>query len=500
MVVRIVSGMSLASRVVLGLAVGLSAAGCSVGPDYTLPEIPLRNFWSSGSAAPLESAEAPRKQDEQLAVWWKAFNDPVLDELIEKGLATKDGGNLDLLMATERVLEARASLVQANATFLPSLDLTGSFSRAKRSDSIEFGSRDSDFQDGGRTGIQNIFSAGFDTLWELDLFGEFRRGRESALAAVEATEEQARGARVSLIGEIGKTYIDYRAFSERLAIANRNIKTQEESLKLTRSRFEAGLVSELDVSQANAQLASTASQIPTLEASKRSAAFRLAILVGQQPGALDELLSKDGPIPQASVVPDAGLPSDLLRQRPDIRAAEREIAGASARIGVATAQLFPKVQITAAFGLQSNKSGNLFESNSQYWNFAPGVRLPLIGSAALMAGVDIAEARERQALLTYTKTVLSSLEETENALVAYDKEKIRHRSLVEAESANRRSVELAQDLYREGLIDFLRVLEAERSLYASEDLVAQSRGQMSANLVALYKALGGGWRIEESAS
>ncbi len=486
------------SRVVGGLAIiatGSLITGCSVGPDYQMPELSLKNIWSAENVEP-----KPRARDEQLANWWKAFNDPVLDQLIEKALTSKDGGNLDLLIATERVLEARASLVQANAAFLPSLDLIGSFSRTKRSDGIRFGSRDSDFQDGGTTGVQNIFSAGFDTVWEMDVFGEFRRGREAALAELAATEERARGARVSLIGELGKTYIDYRAFAERLAIANRNIKTQEESLKLTRSRFEAGLVSELDVSQANAQLASTAAQIPTLEASKRAAAFRLALLVGEQPGSLDELLSKESPIPAASVVPEAGLPSDLLRQRPDIRAAERDLAGASARIGVATAQLFPKVQITAGFGLQSNKSGNLIDASSQYWNFTPGVRLPLIGSAALMAGVDIAEAQERQALFTYTKTVLQSLEETENALIAYDKEKVRHRSLLEAESANRRSVELARDLYREGLIDFLRVLEAERSLYASEDLVAQSRSQMSSNLVALYKALGGGWQVAESAS
>ena len=483
------------ARGLLTLALGVTLAGCTVGPDYTVPELSLSKLWSA------EQVEAvPRKSEEQLATWWRSFNDPILNELIEKGLAESDGGNLDLRIATERVLEARASLVQANAALLPSLDATGSFSRTKRSDGIQFGSRESDFQDGGRIGLQNIFSAGFDTLWELDIFGEFRRGRESAIAELEATAERARGARVSLIGEIGKTYIDYRAFAERLTIATRNIKTQEESLGLTRSRFEAGLVSELDVSQANAQLASTAAQIPVLEASKRAAAFRLAILVGQQPGSLDELLSKEGPIPSASIVPEAGLPSDLLRRRPDIRAAERDIASTSAKIGVATSQLFPKVQITAGFGFQSNKSGTLFETNSQFWNFAPGVRLPLIGFAALRAGVDIAESRDKQAIYAYTQTVLLSLEETENALIAYDKEKVRHKSLLQAESANRRSVELAQDLYREGLIDFLRVLEAERSLYASEDLVAQSRSQMSANLVALYKALGGGWQIAESAS
>jgi NodT family efflux transporter outer membrane factor (OMF) lipoprotein len=424
-----------------------------------------------------------------LTRWWTSFNDPLLDSLVERAVQS----NLDLRLAEARVREARALRGVTAAGAWPALDLSASYTRSRTSENA--------FSQGGQPGgiagdPQSLYKTGFDASWEIDLFGGVRRRVEAADADIEASVEDRRATLVTLLGDVAKNYIDLRGFEHRLAVAQANLKVQQDTLHLTKVRFEAGLSSDLEVAQAEAQVNTTAAQIPALESLLKQAGHRLAVLLGREPGALSDELSGQGKIPALPSEVLIGLPSELLERRPDIRRAERQLAAATAEIGAATADLFPRFFLTGAGGLQSISAGDWFGGGSRFWSVGPTIRWPLFDAGRIRANIEVRNARQEQALRQYEKTILTALEDVENALVNYYREQARHRLLADAVTANRRAVEMANELYLNGLNDFLNVLDTQRSLLASENDLAQSEAAMAANLVSLYKALGGGWETD----
>ncbi|MFN7951576.1 MAG: efflux transporter outer membrane subunit [bacterium] len=468
----------------LGIAIGL--ASCTVGPDYAPPPLELPNAWSRGAAA---NASPSGTEDAQiLARWWRSFGDPTLSSLVERSLEA----SLDVAMARARVREARAAERVSGAGDTPALGSQAAYTRERLSGQGFIGGflPDPEF---------DLFQAGFDASWEIDVFGGRRRAVEAARAEVEAAEEGVRDVQVLLAAEVARTYVTLRGSERRSAIADRNLASQRSSLALTEDRFRAGLAGELDVAQSRALLATTEAARPRLEAERDRALHRLGVLLGRAPEALRGELAVHADIPGASD-PEAlarripvGLPSELLRRRPDLRRAERGLAAATARIGVATAELFPSFALTGALGLESIAIGDFLDVASRTYSLGPSIRWPIFEGGRIRAQIEAADAREQQALEAYRKAVLESLEDVENALSGFARERVRHGQLVAAADASRRAVELARDLYRNGLATFLQVLDAERTLYAAEDAVVVSDGVVAFELVALYKALGGGW-------
>jgi multidrug efflux system outer membrane protein len=325
------------------------------------------------------------------------------------------------------------------------------------------------------------------------VFGGVRRSVEAADATVAATEYNQRDVLVTLLGDVARNYIDVRGAQRRLAVARENLKTQQDSLDLTRVRFDAGLASDLDVARAEAQLNTTASQIPAFEGFLKQAAYNLDLLLGLSPGALWPELEKEIAIPQLPVEVLVGLPSDLLRRRPDIRIAERRLAAATAQVGSAVADLFPRFFLIGDFGLQSTSARDWFSGGSRFWSIGPTISWPVFDAGRIRANIAIRNAQQEQALTEYEKTVLTALSDVEKSLVNYAREQVRYQSLSAAVTANRRAVAMAQELYIRGLNDYLNVLDTQRELYVTESEMAESQAIMASNLVALYKALGGGW-------
>ena len=451
--------------------------GCAVGPNYHPPETATPQQWSSPLAGG-ETNGAPAD-----AAWWKTFNDPELDSLIARAAQS----NLTLHAAAARVREARAARSVAAADFGPTINTSAAYQRERLSANgfPEF-----------PPGIPldgNVYQAGFDAAWELDVFGGARRAVEAANAAIESSEFGERDVLVSLQGEVARNYIGARGYQRRLVIARQNIAAQQEVLDLTRDRFKAGLSGDLDVQQASALLAATQAQLPPLEAGFKQSVYRLGVLLGLAPGALVDELSDDAPIPATPPEVPAGLPSDLLQRRPDIRVAERNLAAANAQIGVATADLFPKFSLTGDVGLQSVGTSDWFTGGSRFWSAGPTVQWRIFDMGRIRANIRIQNARQEQALAGYELSVLSAMEDVENALTAYAKEQTRRESLVTAAEASQQALDISQQLYKNGLADFLRVLDAQRSLYANQEALVLSDQDVAQDLVALYKALGGGW-------
>lgn len=469
----------------LGLAaLACLLAGCAVGPNYQHPKTAVPAQWSAPIAGGVTNL-AP-----SIASWWKTFNDPQLDSLIERAVKA----NLDLKIAGARVREARAQYRIVSADLWPTVGAGSSYARQNESKNQPIiGSLD---VPSSVPFENNVYQAGFDASWEIDVFGGTRRAVEAGKAEVAAAEFDRRNVLLTLLGEVARDYIDLRGFQRRLDIANKNIKAQEDALALTRDRFTNGLTSDLDVQQAATLLATTRAVIPILEGSIQASIHRLGVLLGQPPGTLLAELSESAPIPAAPPNVPAGLPSDLLRRRPDIQQAERQLAASTARIGVATADLLPKFSLTGLAGFQSTSASDWFTGNSQFWSVGPTVRWKLFEAGRIRASIRVQNARQEQALAAYEKTVLTSLEEVENALVAYAKEQIRRRSLEDAVKSSQDSLHLANQLYSNGLASFINVLDAERSLYRAEDDLVQSDRAVTQNLISLYKALGGGWEIE----
>jgi NodT family efflux transporter outer membrane factor (OMF) lipoprotein len=466
-----------------GLSAGLAllAVGCTVGPDYRRPDLPVPSAWQEAREKGVDTRPA------ELTRWWAEFNDPRLNSLVERAVQS----NLDLRLAEARIREARASRAVTASEAWPTMDISGSYSRSRGSENVPFS------ESPGRAGREeDLFTTGFDASWEIDVFGRVRRSVEAAEARIEVSVEDRRDTLVTLLGDVARNYIELRGFQRRIAVARANLNAQQETLDLTRVRFRAGLASYLDVAQAEAQVNTTAAQIPTLEGSLKQAAHRLAVLLGLEPGALWMESSGEAPIPALPPEVLVGLPSELLRRRPDIRRAERQLAAATAETGVATADLFPRFFLTGSAGLQSVSASDWFSSGSRFWSVGPTISWPVFDAGRIRAHIAVQGAQEEQAWSQYEKTILTALEDVENSLVNYSSEQTRHRSLVEAVAANRLAVEMSNELYLKGLQDFLSVLDSQRSLFTSESDLAQSEAAMASNLVSLYKALGGGWEAD----
>lgn len=464
--------------------VALALAGCKIGPDHRAPQSSLPNqFAHTDSVATTNAAPA------DLAEWWSVFNDAQLSALMR----TATSSNLDVRIAKARVLEARAQRGLSRSALWPQLSANGSYSRSRLSENTLNGRQ---IVQAGQPLENDLFDAGFDMSWEIDVFGGARRAVEAAHAELESSVESGRDTLVSVLAEVGASYVDLRSAQRRLSVARENLKAQEQTLALTKDRFQAGLASELDTARSQAQVAATRAQIPPLEEARQQAIHRIAVLLGKPPGAMEAELSNDTSIPAATPRVPVGLPSDLLLRRPDLRRAERQLASATARISVAKGEWFPKFYLTGAAGLQSIDTEDFFDGGSRFWSIGPSLRWPIFNAGRIRQNVKIQTARQQQALLQYEKSVLTALEEVENALVAFGREQERRRALGESEEASRRAMTLATDRYRGGLVSFLDVLEAERSLLAAQDGVVQSERQLGQNLIRLYKALGGGWTAE----
>ena len=454
--------------------------GCAaVGPDYVRQEPQAPEEWHTALQAGLAEGQA---NPELLAHWWTVLNDAQLSALMEKAVE----GNLELKDAQSRILEARALRGLSESRLFPTLDTGASVSRSRSSESSSTGTE------------RNLYEAGFDAGWELDIFGGVKRSVEAAQASLEATEEKLNNLRVSLLAEVALNYVDVRTYQARLDVSRANISDQQKIYALNVSRYQAGIIGELAVQESLRILESTRAQVPVLESGLNAAQNRLAVLLGTYPGNLHEVLSPHQPLPSLPEDIMVGIPAETLRHRPDVRSAERSLAAQTARIGVATADLYPKFRLFGSLGLEAVSAGDLVRSSSQTWGVGSGLSWTLFDAGAIRRNIQIQNARQEQALIAYERTVLDALEEVENALNAYGQEQQHQAFITKATVAAERAAELANDQYQAGLVAFNNVLDARRSLLTLQDEQVKSNGNIIANLVRLYKALGGGWNpVEE---
>jgi multidrug efflux system outer membrane protein len=446
--------------------------------------------WSATLPAQFHSQAAGASADPAVEQWWSSFHDPELDSLIERAVRA----NLNLKIAASRLLEARAARGVARAGLLPSVESSESEQR------VRGGLTQGIFRPaaGSQSSLlapyeTNIIQRGFDASWEIDLFGGKRHALAAATADVAATEEARRDTLVSLLAEVARNYGELRGTQQRMEIAGHNIQLQTDTLHLTKVRAEAGLGTELDVERQVSQLAATQAIVPTLESARQLSVHRLSVLLGEEPGTLAGELTDAKPLPATPPVVPVGLSSELLKRRPDVRRADAEVAAASARVGVARSDFFPKITLTGSAGRQGTSFSGLTLGAGNFFAVGPAIRLPIFTGGRLRANMAAQKQRLSQAQLAYQSTVLRSLEETENALTSYGREQERREHLQAAAQASRESTHLASELYLRGLSDFLAVLDAQRQQLAIEDDLAQSDTAVVTNLVALYKALGGGW-------
>jgi NodT family efflux transporter outer membrane factor (OMF) lipoprotein len=459
----------------------LALWACTVGPDYVKPNPSMPADWTEKGTGLDPATSRVTSQAAALAEWWKTFRDDELTSLVERAAQS----NLDLKYAEARIREARGLRSVSTGELLPAVDASGGYSRNRFSENVPLP---------GAGTQSNFYQAGFDASWEIDVFGGIRRGIEAADAQVDASIESSRDVLVTLLAEVARNYIEVRGLQSELVIARQNLDAQKKTLDLTLARFQAGRAAELDVVRAQAQVSTTASQIPLLESLRIQATHRLSVLLGREPGSLGEEFLKSAAIPAPPPEVPVGLPSDLLRRRPDLRHAERELAAQTARIGVATADLYPKFSLTGLFQQESVTASDFAKWGSRAWSVGPTIQWSIFQGGRIRARIDVENARQEQAAIVYEKSILVALQEVEDALIAYAKEQA-HRAEVSASvKANERAVDLANQRYTQGLVDFLNVLDAQRSLYVSQDALVQSEQRISEHLVALYKALGGGWK------
>jgi outer membrane protein, multidrug efflux system len=444
----------------------LLQAGCLVGPDYK-PQDPNAPAGWTGT----KNISSP---DAMLLEWWTEFNDANLTSLIERAMKS----NLDLKQAEERIREARAATGVVSSGFWPTANVSGSGSRNRV----------------GFPTVQksNLFQTGLDAAWELDIFGGTRRGIEAAQADLKASIEDRRDVLVTLISEVANNYVQLRGFQQEIIIAQNNLTAQQQNAAVVRKKYEGGFVGALDVANADAQVATTKSQIPVFETSVQQTIYSIAVLLGQEPASLLEELSPFSSIPITPPEVPAGLPSETLRRRPDIRRAEAQIHSATAQIGVATADLFPKFSLTGSISMNASKPSEL-KWRERSWSYGSSASWEIFNAGRVSYNIEVQKALQQQAVLTYKQTVLTAIQDVENALIAYTKEQEHHKSLADAVTANRKAVELSTQLYVEGQTDFISVLDAQRSLYVTEDALVRSTSSLSTDLIAIYKALGGGW-------
>lgn len=468
--------------------------GCMVGLDFKRPQVQVPDQWSG--TVPTFAANSARVDEKELGQWWTVFKDQTLTALVERAIES----NLDLKLAEARILQARAARGEAVSELGPTVDAMGSFTRSQSQiTTFESGAPGSGLEEKTESVISNQYYSGFDASWELDFFGGVRRSIEAANADLNASIERRRDVLVTLTAEVARNYIDLRTYQRRLAIAQKNLKAQKQTAELTRQRFEVGFGTALDVANAEAQVATTAAQLPELEASAQKMIYNISVLLGREPAALMKELSPSSEVPSAVPSVPVGVPSELLRRRPDILQAEQEIHAATARIGVATADLFPKFNITGSLGYQSANISSWYDPVSLFWSLGPSISWNIFNTGRTRANIEVKKVLKEQSVIEYQQTVLVALQEVEDAMIASAKEEDRLKALADAVTANKKAVEISTILYTTGETGFLDVLVAQRSLYTSEDDMVQSTGTLSRNLVALYKALGGGWDVHAEA-
>lgn len=473
---------------------------CTVGPDFVAPKSETPPQWAH-AAPPQKGAGAAISVAPTNDAWWQSFGDPELSSLIARAGAA----NLDLKEAALRIAEARLQEKVTAAGELPTLDANASYASTRYSTKTAQGSLFGAFGSlKGPPGFKypsfpnpyDQFQTGFDASWEPDLFGGLKRSEEAGAAETQAAVEQRNAALVSLEAEIARAYMDLRGAQLRLSITADNIKTERETLALTRERQNAKLGTELDVDNAAAQVAATQSQLPLLDSEIDSDINQLSLLLAREPGALKSELETPRAVPAPPPEIPIGLPGNLARRRPDIRVAEANLHAATARVGVAVAQLYPKVTFNASIGTQSEQFPQLASWASRFFQIGPSIDIPIFEGGKLRATVHLQETQEKEAAVDYARTVLAAVHDVDNALVAYSAEQQRRRSLLATESENRRALALARQRYRNGITTFLDVLDAQRTLLQTQLTLADSTQSVSTDLVALYKALGGGWQTK----
>jgi outer membrane protein, multidrug efflux system len=457
------------------MSLGAVLAGCAVGPNYVKPEMPVPQKFAGAQPGPYSGDEAQAK-------FWTQFGDPTLDRLVDDALEA----NHDLRIALGHLVEARAERRQAKFDLAPTVTSSGGYTneRVSQVESLV-----------GQPESVHYYDAGFDAFWELDLFGRVRREVQAESAQVQGAEAGLRDAQVSVTAEVARSYFELRGEQTQLAVARRNIDNQRETLQLTRAELEAGRGTELDTARAQAQLSATLATVGPLEASIARSIHRLSVLTGREPNALNDLLSAPHDLPALPEVTAIGDPAGLLRRRPDIRVAERQLAASTALVGVAIGDLFPKVTFTGSFSYSAAQASDLGTDASRGYVVGPSISWAAFDLGRVEAEVAGNRARSDIALASYEQTVLRALEETEDALVTHARTRDSLKDAADSAEASARAARLARTRYEGGVVDFLDVLDAERTQLAAEDRLAQARTDAATSLIAVYKALGGGWEL-----
>lgn len=463
-----------------------------VGPDYQQPELVLPANWSDSVATADEQSATKSNQD--LARWWRQLGDSQLDQLIDEALA----GNLDLRSAKARLQQARATRDQAEAELYPTLKASGNVNQ-REVDGSGNGATSGGSNIGAGIGSGGVgstvngttYAPGLDASWEIDIFGGIRRGIEASTADEAAYEAKLHNARVSLIAEVARNYVELRSYQRRLAIAKDNLASQSETAQITEWRYQAGLANASDVEQAKTSREQTRASIPDLEVGLRTAENRLAVLLGRNPGELREQLAKAKDLPALPASLATGIPTDVLRQRPDLIAAERSLAAETARVGQKLAKRFPSLTLSSSLSWYTFASAGM---STAIQSIGASLGTTLFDAGRLRAAVDIQSAVQEQALVSYQNSVLTALEEVENALKSYAAGHDRVEARRAAADSARNAAQLASQLYQSGLADFQTVLDSERTRLTAEDSLATAEAGLRTSLISLYKALGGGWQ------
>jgi NodT family efflux transporter outer membrane factor (OMF) lipoprotein len=453
---------------------GLLLASCAVGPDYEKPETKLPDSW--------KAADGKDAQAEVEQTWWQNFNDPTLSQLIDKALA----GNYDLKIAEARISSARAARFSADTALLPTGDAKGSVTREANQLPVPVSFP-------GISDPFDIYQTGFDASWELDLFGGKKRALEAATYDLQASEASFGDARVSLLAEVARTYVDIRQYQAQLKIAEATVAADQHTLDITKQRVEAGTAAGLDATQAEALLNEAETQIANYNSQLTQAEYGMDLLLGEQPGAAQSIISDAGSVPAASKKLILAAPAAVIDNRPDIKMAERKLASATAQQGVATAQFYPDISLSGFVGLLNTNAANLATNASKSWMLGGSVLWPILSFGKLEANLESADAAQQEAMVTYQKTIIAALSDVEKSVTAYTQQEKFHDSLTKSVDGNRHASDIARQRYKEGMTSFLEVLDADRTLYTSQIKQAQSDADTTRDLIAVYKSLGGGW-------
>ncbi len=452
-------------------------ASCKLGPDYKMPEIKFSDLWHGNTQA---TKNVPLEENE---LWWKIFKDPVLNDLMDQAAEH----NHDIRIAVASIEEARALRSISAGSLWP--EIGGNTNAEKQG----LSTRSSNNNNNNGAKERDTFSADLDASWELDIFGKNRRSVEVAEAELEAAEENKRDVMIAILAEVARNYFEVRGLQKRIAVTEHNIELFKEVEGMAEARVEQGVVTELDLASARGERESAESTLPNLQADMAAGIYRLSVLTGQVPETYLDVLERHAPLPAPPDVVPVGLRSDLLKRRPDVRKAERELAAATAGIGAAKADLFPSFSLTGAVGSSASVFSDLFTGEAATYSIGQAINWSLFKGGALQASIDAAEASEKGAYINYEKTVLEALEEAETSLTRYGREWQTLKSLKSSEKTRQTAFEIAFLRYSEGEENFLVVLDAERSLVSVQDGVIQSETRILSNLTQLYKALGGSW-------